>query len=157
MKKILKLSLIFSVLALIFVGCSRDEDGINAVLPTLTKSGMKIETLSVEKLSNTEPDSYGYVYEQVKIKYKVSGRRNDAKYKQINYQIGSLENGVKVPYPSSEFADLQDPNGGEYTAELIIKNSYPTSMGRVFDFSDIQVFVCYDGINGTMHCTGNSD
>ncbi len=155
MKKILKLSLIFSVLTLIFVGCSRDEDGTNAVLPTLTKSGMKIETLSVDKLSNTEPDSYGNVYERISIKYKVSGKRENAMYNLISYRVGCLENGKKSTNSTGSWNGLQDPNGGEYTAELIIQNNNPISKGITFDFNDVQVFVCYTKSDGTTGCESN--
>ncbi len=155
MKKFLKLSLIFSVLAMIFAGCSRDEDGVNAVLPTLTKSGMKIETLSVDKLSNTEPDSYGGEYERISIKYKVSGKRENAMYDRISYRVGCLENGEKSTHSAGSVNSLQDPDGGEYTAELIIQSSYPTSRGITFDFNDIQVFVCYTKSDGTTSCESN--
>lgn len=76
MKKILKLSLIFSVLALIFSGCSSDEgddDVANAPKPKTTAVGITIETLSVKRLREVV-DGKSFV-EFAEIEYKVSGKR----------------------------------------------------------------------------------
>ncbi len=137
MKKILKLSLIFSVLAMILAGCSRDDGEENYPKPTATAAEITVETLSVNK--DTETDSNGKVFERAIIKYKVSGKKTDDYYKYIGYIIGYLENGQKVTFLRIEYSDLKDPNGGEYTEELIIKNKYATDTGISFDFSDIKV------------------
>ncbi len=140
MKKILKLSLIFGVLALVFAGCSRDGEGVvvgdgevaNAPKPKITVVGITVETLSVKR-------TYERSSEWAVIEYKVTGKRQagtETTHPYVFYAVKVLgEDSFALFY-----ADLKDPAqepNGYYTATMRVGGL----TGKILDFSDIRVAI----------------
>ncbi len=145
MKKFLKLSLIFSVLVLTFVGCSRDGEGggggegkvevANAPKPTTTAAGITVETLSVFRLRANEG-------EWAVIEYKVTGKRQagtEISHSRVHYGVKRKnENRLE-----SLFQVLKDPSkepNGYYTETITIGGLSYESL----DFSEIRVAIGND-------------
>lgn len=144
MKKLLKLSLIFSVLMLIFAGCSRDnnsegsegrENIINAPKPTATAAGITVTTLSVNRLRQNNG-------EWAKIEYKVTGKRQagtELTHSRVFYGLKRKnENRLEAL-----FQELKDPSkepNGYYTETITIGGLPYESL----DFSEIKVAIGYD-------------
>lgn len=137
MKKILKLSLIFSVLSLIFASCSRDNEGdgevANAPKPKITAVGITVETLSVKR--TYERDS-----EWAVIEYKVTGKRQagtETTHPYIFYGV-KRSNGSGFEF---DFEELKDPSAepnGYYTGTMKVGGILGS---RTLDFSDIRAAV----------------
>lgn len=141
MKKILKLSLIFSVLVLTFVGCSRDGEGggggegkvevANAPKPTTTAAGITVETLSVFRLRANEG-------EWAVIEYKVTGKRQagtETTHPYILYGLNGADGRLAFWY-----ADLKDPSqepNGYYTATMRVGGL----VGTTLDFSTLRAAI----------------
>ncbi len=141
MKNILKLSLVFSVLAMFFVGCSRDSDGDsnsesegNYPKPTATAGGITVETLSVTK---TSKQSGQYTLEVARIEFKVSGKREPGTRNTYPYIVYGVKNASRGGYESAFFL-IEDPNGSSYTVTRDVTVSYTYDK---LDFSDIQVHI----------------
>lgn len=140
MKKFLKLSLVFSVLALIFVNCGDSnskgrENIINAPKPTTTAAGITVTTLSVNRLRQNNG-------EWAKIEYKVTGKRQagtELTHSRVFYGVKRKNEN----YLEALFQVLKDPSkepNGYYTETITIGGLPYESL----DFSEIKVAIGYD-------------
>ncbi len=139
MKKILKLSLIFGVLAMVFAGCSHDGEGVvvgngevaNAPKPKITAVGITVETLSVKRM-------YRDGDEWAVIGYKVTGKRQagtETTHPYILYGLNGADGRLAFWY-----ADLKDPSkepNGYYTATMEIH----ALVGTYLDFSTLRAAI----------------
>lgn len=132
MKKFLKLSLIISVLAMIFVGCSRDSEGEEDYpKPTATAAGITVETLSVKRIYDGET-------EWAVIEYKVTGKRQagtETTHPYILYGLNGADGRLAFWY-----ADLKDPSqepNGYYTATMRVGGL----VGTTLDFSTLRAAI----------------
>ncbi len=132
MKNILKLSLIFSVLVMIFVGCSRDSEGEEDYpKPTATAAGITVETLSVKRIYDGET-------EWAVIEYKVTGKRQagtETTHPYILYGLNGADGRLAFWY-----ADLKDPSqepNGYYTATMRVGGL----VGTTLDFSTLRAAI----------------
>ncbi len=139
MKNILKLSLIFGVLAMVFAGCSRDGEGVvvgdgevaNAPKPKITAVGITVETLSVKRIYDGES-------EWAVIEYKVTGKRQagtETTHPYILYGLNGADGRLAFWY-----ADLKDPAqepNGYYTATMRVGGL----VGTILDYSTLRAAI----------------